>query len=121
MKKLLIGILVVGSLFSFAGCGNKETTDDVTDNKTTVEDSTNKSTTDESSKETTNTIDLEEAKNIALKDAGFAANEVTFSRTEVDTDASEQKYEIEFTHNGEEYDYEVDFNGKILKSGKEKA
>ena len=52
-------------------------------------------------------VTLEEAVNIALKDAGFTAADVNFTKKAQDTDYGVQKYEIEFTNGGYEYDYDI--------------
>lgn len=65
-------------------------------------------------------ITAEEAKNIALKDAGLTADQVRFERTELDSDDGYTVYEIEFTYENSEYDYEVDANtGNIVGKGSE--
>lgn len=66
------------------------------------------------------TIDMEKAKTIALEDAGLAASDVNFTKTKLDTDDGVQKYEIEFTSNGYEYDYDINAQtGAIMEKGKE--
>ncbi|HEM3577214.1 TPA: PepSY domain-containing protein [Streptococcus suis] len=58
------------------------------------------------------TISMEQAKNIALKDAGLAANKVQFK--EVDLEKS--VYEVDFVANNLEYEYDINgLTGKIIK------
>lgn len=62
------------------------------------------------------TITENQAKEIALADAGFTADQVTFLKSKLDYDDGHQCYEIEFyTSDYKEYDYEIDVTtGKIL-------
>ena len=65
-------------------------------------------------------VTLEEAVNIALKDAGFTAADVNFTKKAQDTDDGVQKYEIEFTNGGYEYDYDINAaTGQIIEKSKE--
>ena len=56
------------------------------------------------------------AKEIALTHAGLTADQVTFIKSEIDTDDGRKQYEIEFvTKDHKEYDYEIDmYTGEIL-------
>ena len=57
----------------------------------------------------------EEARAIALKDAGRTEADVTFVRVKLDRDDGRLEYEIEFYADGKEYDYDIDAaTGKIL-------
>ncbi len=59
----------------------------------------------------------EKAKQIALKDAGLSADNVTFIRTHLDFDDGRAEYEVEFYQGTTEYDYDIDaVNGTILSS-----
>ena len=65
-------------------------------------------------------VTLEEAVNIALKDAGFTAADVIFTKKAQDTDDGVQKYEIEFTNGGYEYEYDINAStGQIIEKSKE--
>lgn len=56
----------------------------------------------------------EEARDIALKDAGFTVDSVTNLHIEKDVDDGVTKYEVDFRQGDYEYDYEVDAEtGKI--------
>ncbi|MGL5311631.1 MAG: PepSY domain-containing protein, partial [Peptostreptococcaceae bacterium] len=67
-----------------------------------------------------NTITLEEAKGIALKDASLTKDQVSFIKEEKTTDSGKEEYNIKFTYNNVEYDYEVDaVTGDIIEFDKE--
>ncbi|WP_161941111.1 PepSY domain-containing protein [Streptococcus suis] len=58
------------------------------------------------------TISMEQAKNIALKDAGLAANKVRFK----EVDLEKGVYEVDFVANNLEYEYDINgLTGKIIK------
>lgn len=57
-------------------------------------------------------ITLDEAKAIALSDAGFSENEVRF--TEAAEDKKDKEFDIEFFVDRAEYDYSVNYDGKIV-------
>lgn len=62
----------------------------------------------------------EEAEAIALKDAGFTAQQVTALRTEYDLDDGVKEYEVEFRSGDWEYDYTIHAEtGAILSTDKE--
>ena len=63
----------------------------------------------------------EKARDIALKHAGLTAEEVTRLRVEFDYDDGVPEYEVDFHHNGYEYDYEIHAEtGKILSWDKDR-
>ena len=53
-------------------------------------------------------IGAEKAKEVALEHAKFAAEDVTFTKTELDYDNGVAVYDVEFFVNNVEYDYEID-------------
>lgn len=60
-------------------------------------------------------IGKEKAKAIALAEAGFSESQVTRLKVERDIDDGRIEYSVEFTANGNEYDYEINgADGKIL-------
>lgn len=68
-----------------------------------------------------NLISKEEATAIALKDAGFTADQVTRLRTEFDYDDGRPEYEVDFHQGGYEYDYEIHAEtGKILSKDQDR-
>ena len=64
---------------------------------------------------TGNAVTLDQAKQIALQDAGISESSATFVRAREEWDDGRSIYEIEFYANGKEYDYEIEKStGKIL-------
>ena len=55
----------------------------------------------------TASITLDEAKNIAITNAGLDINNVQFTREELEHDNHTLVYELEFFYNNTEYDYEI--------------
>ena len=65
-------------------------------------------------------ITMAQAKEIALKDAGVSASDVSFTEVKSDTYNGQKVYEIEFVYQNTEYDYEIHaITGKIILSEKE--
>lgn len=65
-------------------------------------------------------ITKEEAKKIALKDAGVTENEIRDFEIELDRDNGILKYEISFEKGNDDYDYDIDANtGKIINKEKD--
>ena len=65
-------------------------------------------------------ITLDEAKNIALTDAGLDINSVQFTREELEHDNHTLIYELEFYYNNIEYDYEINATtGDIISYDKD--
>lgn len=61
-------------------------------------------------------IGTDAAKSAALAHAGCSAEEVTFSKTELDSDGGRAVYEIEFRKDRTEYEYEIDAaTGEVLE------
>ncbi len=58
--------------------------------------------------ETAETITAEKAKEAALSHAGVSADKARFLRAELDREDGKKIYEIEFTADGFEYDYDID-------------
>ena len=64
----------------------------------------------------------EEAKALALENAGVQADQAKVVRVEMDREDGRLVYEVEFVAGGVEYDYELDaYTGEILKSEREKV
>lgn len=63
------------------------------------------------------TVSEEQAKQIALEDAGLTMDQVTFIQSVIETDDGQKSYDIEFyTADGVEYDYAIDpYTGEILE------
>ena len=65
-------------------------------------------------------ISDEDAKNIALQDAGVAEADTTMLNVHLDTDDGVTKYEVEFNVGQTEYDYDIDATtGAILERSSE--
>ena len=65
-------------------------------------------------------ITASDAERIALEHAGLTAEQVTRLHTEADRDKGILHYDVEFYHQGYEYDYEISADaGSILKSEKD--
>ena len=63
------------------------------------------------------TITVEEAKAIALEYAGLTADEVKFTKTELDYDDGVTEYEIEFRYGRKEYEFTINaYSGEILEA-----
>ena len=60
-------------------------------------------------------LTAEEAENIALAHAGLTRSEITQLHAQYDVERGVPVYEVEFTHNGREYDYHISAeNGQIV-------
>ena len=58
----------------------------------------------------------DEAKQIALKEAGVTAAEATFTKARLEYDDGREEYEFEFYANGREFDVDVDADtGRVVK------
>lgn len=55
----------------------------------------------------TSGITVDEAKNMAMNHSGVKKEEVQFIQVDTDWDDGKQLYEVEFSANGKEYDYEI--------------
>lgn len=65
---------------------------------------------------TTQEITEDEAKSIALKDAGFAESDVTITKIGKDIDDGITKFEIDFVNGDKEYSYDIKADtGEILQ------
>ncbi len=100
----------------------KEPEKDKTATDTNTTDTTANDKTDNARNGTTNTSKLTkaEAEAIALKHAGYTADEVKGLRSEYDRDNGVYEYDIEFRAGGYEFDYEINAEtGKIISYDKE--
>ena len=67
-----------------------------------------------------NPMTEEEAMQAALDYAGLKAEQVTFTKVQMDRDDGRQVYEIEFVYNGIEYEMNVDIlTGRIFDTDKD--
>lgn len=120
MKKILVSIMtIVMSVMMLTACGPENnvaptpTTDATAD--ATMPQNTATATADASK-----FIGEEKAKELALQKAGINAEGVTFDRIELDRDDGVWQYEVDFRHEGTEYDIDIKAdNGEILSFEKE--
>ena len=62
-------------------------------------------------------IGRDEAKNVALENAGLTASQVKFIDVELDDKNGTHYYQVEFTADGKEYEYDIDaLTGAIIES-----
>lgn len=131
MKRLLLlSTALFMMIVMLAGCSSKQSASAPTDAASTTAASaaaTEAATetvapaaSETAAQQNSGTIDLEQAKAVALSDAGLEASQVQFTKQKLDTDDGVQKYEIEFTANGYEYVYDIDpKSGNIIEKSKE--
>lgn len=145
MKKTVSGTLVAGAMtmaLILGGCGGQQqpatksaepakqeqtaTTETTKTNETTApteqttNTTTNTSTSTSTSTQQAGQISEEEAKNIALTDAGVSEADVTQLTVHLDTDDGVTKYEVDFNVGQTEYDYDIDATtGAILERSSE--
>ncbi len=120
MKKLLLVVIAVFTVFTLAACGGQKP---VTPPSSPASGQTPASSQSPSNGQTqSNTIDTssfiseERAREIALEHAGLSANDVVFERTELDFDDGVWQYEVEFNHGKTEYDADIKASdGTILE------
>lgn len=134
MKKRIINFLGIAAMTTLllAGCGAnantvssdhasdvrpKEAVTSETDSADTAAETTD-SQKDKAANETQTSgsvISEEEAKNIALKDAGLTEEKISGIRIKLETDDGVQEYEVDFYADNKEYDYDIDaVSGEIL-------
>lgn len=119
MKTRLFGILlaVILSVSAMTGCQAARTMES---SGNTSKQAAGQATATTSGKHTNPTLTLEEAQNIALKHAGFAADQVTALHTEYEIDHGVPQYDVEFHYGAWEYDYEIHAEtGEILSYSKD--
>lgn len=77
-------------------------------------------TNNNSNSSSSNEITLDEAKKIALEDAGLNENDVIYTETKTDFDDNQKIYDLEFIYNNQEYNYEIDaITGEIISYDKD--
>lgn len=110
MKKKILNVLIIGVfVFALTGCGNASNED----NKKTMTPNNSSSTITDNN--TNNYIGEEQAKQIALSDAGLNVSTVSELFVEIDDDKNVVIYEVDFKYDGKEYDYNIDaISGEIL-------
>ena len=128
MKKLISTLCALALIFTLTACTNSGKTNGNTNSNgnnngisSIMPDDGMLGSSTQNSENTANNsksqakISYEQAKSIALKDAGLSSNEVSFLRNELDRDDGILKYEVEFTKDGVEYEYDINADsGEIL-------
>lgn len=114
---MIFSLLAMTSIYMLTGCGNKVNTDEnakipIMETGRDGNQNTQVSLVDNSTQtgEEVVSVQAEEAKQIALKDAGLTEDEVTFQTVEYEHDDGISYYEIEFVADAEEQKYEYDIN-----------
>lgn len=116
MKKRLLALLL--TVFSFSLLAACDSDDDHQQSQTKTEQHENTQTTQSHDSETK--ISQDEAKAIALKDAGLAEKDVTLLTVEQDIDDGRTEFEIEFIKDTTEYSYTINADtGEIISKESE--
>jgi uncharacterized membrane protein YkoI len=144
MKKTIAGVMVAGAMaasLALFGCGGQQASSSAASTGSSSPTSSSSSaqsnsqqqapaeasassTSSTASSTTTQTpasqISAENAKQIALADAGLTESDVTELKAELDTDDTVAHYDVDFKANGMEHDYDIDANtGDILSHNPE--
>ena len=126
MKKIITALFALTLIFTLAACrnsGNVDTNSNHNNGTSSImpDDGMLGSSTPLNTDSIANNskaqakISYDQAKSIALKDAGLTAENVSFLRNELDRDDGILKYEVEFTKDGVEYEYDINADsGEIL-------
>ena len=124
MKKTIAAILpLLLACALLAGCGTAAPPDIASDvtQLTQAAPAQNSQELDQQTTAAAAGITLEQAKAIALKDAGVNAADALFTKTRRDYDDGAPEYEIDFNAGGWEYDYSIHAEtGAIRKSERER-
>ncbi|MBQ8796823.1 MAG: PepSY domain-containing protein [Oscillospiraceae bacterium] len=111
---LLAAILAVPSI---TGCQAARTMESAPDTLKQTADTTSATV---SGKHANPALSMAEAQNIALKHAGFSADQVTALHAEYEIEHGVPQYDVEFHHGAWEYDYEIHADtGEILSYSKD--
>lgn len=109
----LLSVLGLMATIGLVGCGSTTTTSSSSTSQTSSNAKSNTSTTTD--------ITLDEAKKIAVDDAGVNESDVTYTTLKQETEDGQLVYTIEFYDVTTEYEYEVLVSsGKIVSSETEK-
>ena len=110
MKKIIFAVIVTAAIGMLAGCSSQQTTP-----SGNPANSINSATV---ATQKVNPISMEEAKTKAVTDAGFKADEVKYTKSNIKMVDGVQRYEIEFTANGKKYNYEIESqSGLVMQKG----
>ena len=134
MKKLIVLILSLSFAMSLCACelaedikygrdkvmsgiesGVDSATEGLKDGATSLKDGASSLMDGASSLMDGTKVSKDEAKQAAIKDAGFKESEVSGVRVELDREDGTAKYEVDFYKDGVEYNYDIDAQtGQIL-------
>ena len=115
-KNIFLVLVLVAVLFTVAGCDKSDSNKNATNNNNSNTAVTNNDTTNTNSQY----IGEDAAKGNALKDAGLTAADVTELTAELDTENGKAVYDVDFKHDGKEYNYDVDaITGDVVEKNSE--
>ena len=108
-KKILLSVLCI-MVFVFTGCADNTNegasiSEDTAGGKTIVGEIGSEGTITDNNQAI---ITEEEAKKIALDDAGIAESDIEGLRVEIDIENGRYVYEVDFYSGNKEYDYKID-------------
>jgi uncharacterized membrane protein YkoI len=109
MKRVLFSVVITLSLFLSAGCSGS-------DNSAPAQESSAPVTESAAPEAAVSSIDEEQAKAIALNDAGITETDVTFMQVKTDIENGVSVFDVEFIAGDTEYDYEIDAATGELRS-----
>ncbi|MGC5816107.1 PepSY domain-containing protein [Clostridium perfringens] len=117
MKKVFIGLLIMGISVNFIACNNQLKNSNVNNQVSSVNTKVNNSNQNIKNNVNNNQskITVEQAKEIALKHANLSGNQVTFIKAGKEIDDGIEKYDMKFYFDNKEYDYDINANtGEII-------
>lgn len=111
-RKLLICLTAICAAL-MAGCSGQKTDADNKDAAATADFSTDAASAKEK-------ISLDQAKSIALKEAGLSEKDGKWKKEELDREDGRQVYDLEFVSGEREYEFEIDAQtGAVVEFKKE--
>ena len=115
-KRILIIVSVTLALVAFAGCSSDNNQSNQNNANNQQQTQQNQQQTQQNTQNNSGEITEDKAKEIALKDAGFTADQVKFTKCKLDYEDGVKVYEVEFVNGQKEYDYDINAaNGSIVK------
>lgn len=129
MKKKVTAIILSAAIltsgaFLFAACSKDDTAATAAASAAVAADATAAAATVNTNATTVNAAEEmtpDRAIDIAVAAAGVARDKAVFEETpQLDNDNATPHYDVEFTADGVEYDYEIGLDGTVLKAEKEK-
>ena len=109
MKRVLFSVVITLFLFLSAGCSGSDYSAPAQESSAPVTESAAPAPAESAAPEAAvSSIDEEQAKAIALKDAGITETDVTFMQVKTDIENGVSVFDVEFIAGDTEYDYEID-------------